>query len=224
MGRGEKRRRSAHDSELTETVKLTKSNVEIVDSSSDQKTRCSWVPLSDKLYCRYHDEEWARPCHDEKILFEMLNLEGAQAGLSWQTILRKRESYRVAFDDWDPNKISQYDTEKISELLSNPGIVRNKLKVAAVISNAQAYLQLKQSFGSLDAYIWSHVPHGTPLLNSGRERVITSPLSDSISKDLKKRGFKFVGSTTIYAYLQAIGVVNDHDETCEWKHVCQDQA
>jgi DNA-3-methyladenine glycosylase I len=162
--------------------------------------------------------EWGKPCHDEKVLFEMLNLEGAQAGLSWETILKKRENYRVAFDNWDAEIISRYDQTKIQELLQNPGIVRNRLKVQACVTNAKAYLTLREEFGGLDNYLWSQVPGGVPILSQSRERIITSPLSDSISKDLKKRNFKFVGSTIIYAYLQAVGVVNDHDLDCHWRN------
>jgi DNA-3-methyladenine glycosylase I len=148
----------------------------------------------------------------------MLNLEGAQAGLSWETILKKRENYRNAFDNWDAEIISKYDQMKIQELLQNPGIVRNRLKVNAVVTNAKAYLSLRDEFGGLDNYLWSQVPGGTPIISSGHERIITSPLSDSISKDLKRRSFKFVGSTIIYAYLQAVGIVNDHDLHCDWRN------
>jgi DNA-3-methyladenine glycosylase I len=148
----------------------------------------------------------------------MLNLEGAQAGLSWETILKKRENYRVAFDNWDPEIISKYDQTKIEELLQNPGIVRNRLKVNAVVTNANAYLSLKDEFGGLDNYLWSQVPGRIPIRSNGRERIITSPLSDTISKDLKKRNFKFVGSTIMYAYLQAVGIVNDHDLNCDWRN------
>lgn len=174
--------------------------------------RCGWANPNNPLYLAYHDEEWGRPCHDELRLFEMLNLEGAQAGLSWETILNKRANYHAAFDGWDAHKIAAYDAAKIAELLANPGIVRNRLKIAAAISNAQAYLRLCQECGSLDQYLWSHV--SSPIPNPDGARIISSPLSDQISKDLKKRGFKFVGTTIIYAYLQAIGIVNDHEEHC----------
>lgn len=176
--------------------------------------RCSWANSANPLYIAYHDEEWGRPCHDENRLFEMLNLEGAQAGLSWETILNKRASYRIAFDDWDAKKIAQYDAGKVAELLANPGIVRNRLKVAATISNAKAYLRLCEEAGSLDAYLWAYVD-GKPILNHG-ERIVTTPLSDRISQDLRQRGFKFVGSTIIYAYMQAIGMVQDHATDCDW--------
>ncbi|MFZ6758671.1 DNA-3-methyladenine glycosylase I [Undibacterium sp. Ji50W] len=179
-------------------------------------TRCNWANSSNLLYLHYHDHEWGVPCHDERRLFEMLNLEGAQAGLSWETILNKRENYRQAFNQWDAKKIAAYGPDKVAELLANPGIVRNRLKVAATITNAQAYLRLCEEVGSLDAYLWAHV-NGKPLINSG-ERIITTDLSDRISKDLAKRGFKFVGSTIIYAYMQAIGLVNDHAADCDWRH------
>ena len=144
----------------------------------------------------------------------MLNLEGAQAGLSWITVLTKRENYRVAFDNWDATIISKYDQNKINELVQNAGIIRHRGKIQAVVTNSIAYLELCEEFGGLDNYLWSQVPDRTPILWDGRERIITSPLSDSISKDLKRRGFKFVGSTIMYAYLQAIGIANDHELDC----------
>lgn len=161
--------------------------------------------------------EWGKPCHDERVLFEMLNLEGAQAGLSWETILKKRESYRIAFDNWDADIIAGYTQKKVEELLQNPGIVRNRLKVQAVITNAKAYQVLRAEFGGLDNYLWSQVPGRSPIINGGDQRIVSSPLSDSISKDLKKRSFKFVGTTIIYAYLQAVGLVNDHDNDCDFR-------
>jgi DNA-3-methyladenine glycosylase I len=175
--------------------------------------RCAWANPKNPLYLDYHDHEWGQVCHDERRLFEMLNLEGAQAGLSWETILNKRENYRQAFDDWDAQIIANYDDEKIEQLMQNAGIVRNRLKINAVIVNARAYLKLCQEVGGLDQYLWSHV-QGTILVNP--QRVITSDVSDAISKDLKKRGFKFVGSTIIYAYMQAIGMVQDHEAGCDW--------
>ncbi|MFZ4528265.1 MAG: DNA-3-methyladenine glycosylase I [Undibacterium curvum] len=177
--------------------------------------RCAWANSANPLYLDYHDHEWGVPCHDELRLFEMLNLEGAQAGLSWETVLNKRESYRLAFDGWDARKIAAYGAQKVASLLADPGIIRNKLKVAAVITNAQAYLRLCEETGGLDAYLWSYVG-GVPIVNTG-ERIITTALSDQISKDLKKRGFKFVGSTIIYAYMQAIGMVQDHAADCDWR-------
>lgn len=177
-------------------------------------TRCRWAnATANPRYIEYHDHEWGVPCHDERTLFEMLNLEGAQAGLSWETILNKRESYRAAFDNWDAEKIARYDAGKVASLLADPGIVRNKLKVAAAITNAQAYLRLLAEGGSLDQLLWGYV-NGKPIVNRSGERIVTTELSDRISKDLAKRGFKFVGSTIIYAYMQAIGLVDDHDVSC----------
>jgi DNA-3-methyladenine glycosylase I len=177
-------------------------------------TRCSWANPANPLYLAYHDEEWGVPCHDERKLFEMLNLEGAQAGLSWETVLNKRENYRAAFDEWDPEKIARYGEKKVAELLANPGIIRNRLKVAAAITNAQAYLKLREEVGGLAPFLWEYVD-GKPIQNawSGNGPAKTL-LSDRISKDLSKRGFKFVGSTIIYAYMQAIGMVNDHRTDC----------
>ncbi len=175
--------------------------------------RCYWANPANPLYIAYHDHEWGRPCHDENTLFEMLILEGAQAGLSWETILNKRANYRLAFDNWDAQKIARYDENKVAQLLSNPGIVRNRLKIAAAINNAQAYLHLCKESGSLNQYLWEPLQY-QPIINSGTERIITSPLSDSIAKDLKRRGFKFVGSTVIYAYMQSMGMVFDHEEDC----------
>jgi DNA-3-methyladenine glycosylase I len=180
-----------------------------------EKHRCSWANPANPRYLAYHDHEWGVPCHDENRLFEMLNLEGAQAGLSWETILNKRDNYRAAFDDWDAAKIARYDEVKVAELLVNPGIVRNRLKVAAAITNARAYLALRAEGRTLDEYLWSYVD-GQPLVNhwaDGR-RPARTELSDRLSKDLAKRGFKFVGSTIIYAYMQGIGMVDDHDPEC----------
>jgi DNA-3-methyladenine glycosylase I len=179
------------------------------------KKRCAWANSANPLYVHYHDHEWGIPCHNEKQLFEMLILEGAQAGLSWETILNKRENYRLAFDDWDALKIASYDASKVAQLLSNAGIVRNRLKIASAITNAQAYLRLCEELGGLDAYLWAYVK-GVPIRNSG-DRIIKTELSDQISKDLLKRGFKFVGSTIIYAYMQAIGMVQDHAADCDWR-------
>jgi DNA-3-methyladenine glycosylase I len=177
--------------------------------------RCSWANLANPRYVAYHDHEWGVPCHDETTLFEMLNLEGAQAGLSWETILNKRDSYRAAFDDWDAQKIARYDDARTAELLANPGIVRNRLKVAAAITNAKAYLALREQGLSLDAYLWGWVD-GKPIVNDWPvgERPATTALSDRIAKDLSRRGFKFVGSTIVYAYMQGIGMVDDHDRAC----------
>jgi DNA-3-methyladenine glycosylase I len=177
--------------------------------------RCTWANPANPRYVAYHDTEWGVPCHDETRLFEMLNLEGAQAGLSWETILNKRETYRAAFDNWDATKIAAYDADKVAELLANPGIVRNRLKVAAAITNAQAYLRLVQEGGSLDQFLWAYVG-GAPIVNSWQpgQAPAKTELSDRLSKDLGKRGFKFVGSTIVYAYMQGIGMVNDHAPAC----------
>ncbi|PLR94138.1 DNA-3-methyladenine glycosylase I [Bacillus sp. T33-2] len=177
--------------------------------------RCGWVN-QDELYIKYHDEEWGRPVHDDMLLFEYLNLEGAQAGLSWYTILKKRENYRVAFDGFDPEKIVTYDQEKIDELMQNKGIVRNRLKIHAVITNAKAYFKVAEEFGSFSTYIWSFVD-GTPVKNHFQclsEVPASTDISNRMSRDLKKRGFKFVGSTICYAFMQATGMVNDHLVTC----------
>ncbi|QDQ25527.1 DNA-3-methyladenine glycosylase I [Chitinimonas arctica] len=177
--------------------------------------RCSWANPKNPLYLAYHDEEWGVPCHDEATLFEMLNLEGAQAGLSWETILNKRANYRVAFDGWDAERIALYDAVKVASLLADPGIVRNRLKVAATIVNAQAWLRLRDEGLSLDHLLWDYVD-GRAIQNNWAKGEVPAktPLSDRISKDLSKRGFKFVGSTIIYAYMQATGLVNDHTVHC----------
>jgi DNA-3-methyladenine glycosylase I len=180
------------------------------------KTRCDWVPLDNPLYVKYHDEEWGVPVHDDRLLFEFLILEGAQAGLSWLTILKKRDNYRKAFDFFDPQKVARYDEKKVAELLQNKGIIRNRLKINAAVTNARAFLDVRQEFGSFNSYIWNFMD-GKPLVNrwkSLKEIPASTPLSDTISKDLKKRGFKFVGSTIIYAHMQATGMVNDHTVDC----------
>lgn len=177
--------------------------------------RCAWVN-NDPLYIAYHDYEWGQPIHEDRKLFEMLILEGAQAGLSWLTILRKRMNYRLAFDAFDARKIAEYDEAKIAELLANPGIVRNKLKVRSVVQNARAFLAVQQEFGSFDAYIWRFVG-GEPIQNqwSTIEEIPShTEESRAMSKDLRKRGFKFVGPKSCYAYMQACGLVNDHTVDC----------
>jgi DNA-3-methyladenine glycosylase I len=177
--------------------------------------RCGWVN-EDPLYIDYHDLEWGVPVHDDRQLFEMLVLEGAQAGLSWYTVLKKRESYRLAFDGFDPDKVARYGEAKVEELLGNAGIIRNRLKVLSAITNAQCYVRVREEFGSFDSYIWQFVG-GTPIRNQWRtlsEVPATTPRSDAMSKDLKKRGFKFVGSTICYAFMQATGMVNDHPMEC----------
>lgn len=177
--------------------------------------RCPWCG-SDPLYIKYHDEEWGVPVHDEKKHFEFLVLESAQAGLSWITILRKRENYREAYDNFDPIKIASYTEEKINDLLQNKGIVRNRKKIEASINNAKMFLNIQKEFGSFDNYIWKFVNY-KPLINkweSISDVPATSELSDEVSKDLKKRGFKFLGSTIIYSHLQATGIINDHLLDC----------
>jgi len=185
-----------------------------VAKKSKTLTRCSWP--SDELSIRYHDEEWGVPVHDDRKLFEFLILEGAQAGLSWDTILNKRENYRAALDGFDPERVARYDRRKTQQLLRNPGIVRNKLKIASTVGNAKAFLKVQEEFGSFDRYIWQ-VVGGHPRMNK-RKSLSQVPAStaesDAISKDLKRRGFNFVGSTICYAFMQAVGMVNDHIVTC----------
>ena len=176
--------------------------------------RCSWA--KSKLMIRYHDEEWGVPLHDESALFEFLILEGAQAGLSWETILKKRENYRAAFDRFDPMKVAGYGAPKVRVLLADSGIIRNRLKIAAAVTNAKAFLAIKKEFGSFDAYIWRFVG-GKPRRNSWRspkQVPAHTPESGAMSKDLQRRGFKFVGSTICYAFMQAVGMVNDHRVDC----------
>ena len=178
--------------------------------------RCDWVPSNDPLYVAYHDTEWGVPVYDDDKLFEFLILEGFQAGLSWRTILSKRENFRRAFDHFDPLKISAYDEAKIAELLTNPGIIRNRLKVQATVTNARAFLAVKEDFGSFSTYIWQFTG-GRPLKNAWAnlaELPARTAESDAMSKDLLKRGFKFVGSTICYAHMQATGMVNDHTTDC----------
>jgi DNA-3-methyladenine glycosylase I len=178
--------------------------------------RCDWAPLDDELYLKYHDEEWGVPVHDDKKLFEMLILEGAQAGLSWRTVLKKRENYRKAFDNFDFNKIAKYDQKKKDSLLKNEGIIRNRLKIDSAIKNAKAFIKIIEEFGSFDKYLWEFV-NNKQIKNKFKtlkDFPAKTELSDKISKDLKKRGMNFVGSTIIYAFLQAVGVVNDHQIDC----------
>jgi DNA-3-methyladenine glycosylase I len=182
---------------------------------SIEKERCPWC-LGFDQYIEYHDKEWGLPVHNDQIHFEFLILEGAQAGLSWATVLRKRENYRKLFADFDPKKVVKFDQSKIEELLQDAGIIRNKLKVNGAVVNAQKFLEVQREFGSFDQYIWSFVNHKSIInqINSMEEAPATSPESDALSKDLKKRGFKFVGSTIMYAHMQACGLVNDHLTTC----------
>ena len=177
--------------------------------------RCNWCG-NDPLYVAYHDQEWGVPVYDDRTLFEFLILEGAQAGLSWSTILKKREGYRSAFDGFDAEKVARYDGIKISALLTNPGIVRNQLKIGSAVTNAQAFLKIQGEWGSFSDYLWSFVD-GRPIQNARRslaEIPAKTPLAEVLSKDLKKRGFRFVGPTIIYAHMQATGMVNDHLVTC----------
>lgn len=181
----------------------------------DRRKRCPWCG-TEPFYVRYHDEEWGVPLHDDRKLFEFLVLEGAQAGLSWATILRKRAAYRRAFDRFDPRKVARYGAREVRRLLGDAGIVRNRLKVESAITNARAFLRVQEEFGSFDAYIWRFVD-GRPIRNRRRtpaELPARTPLSDAVSKDLRQRGFRFVGSTIVYAHLQATGMVNDHLVGC----------
>ncbi len=178
--------------------------------------RCDWANNQFEAYQKYHDEEWGVPTHDDTTLFEFLILESAQAGLSWATILKRREGYRKAFAGFNPEKVAQFDEEKVQELLQDKGIIRNKLKVRSAVSNAQKFLKIQQEFGSFDTYVWGFVG-GKPKINhweSTDEVPATSEESDALSKDLKKRGFKFVGSTIMYAYMQACGLIMDHTIHC----------
>ena len=181
---------------------------------------CHWARIG--IMARYHDEEWGVPSHDDRTLFEFLTLEGAQAGLSWETVLKKRERYREVFDGFDPSRIALYDARKVRALLADPGIIRNRLKISATISNARAFLEVQREFGTFDAYIWQFT--GGKTLRNTRRQPKDVPArtaeSDAMSKDLKKRGFRFVGSTICYAFMQATGMVNDHLRTCfRWREV-----
>ncbi len=181
----------------------------------DNKNRCGWCE-GDPLYEAYHDEEWGVPVLDDELLFEFLTLETFQAGLSWITVLRKRENFKSAFDNFNYRKIAQYKEDKISELMNNAGIIRNQLKIRAAVTNARAYMEIQREFGSFSKYIWSFVD-GQPIQNQLEDHnkaPATTAVSDKLSKDLKKRGFKFVGSTVIYAHMQATGMVNDHEVDC----------
>lgn len=178
--------------------------------------RCTWVPKGDELYREYHDKEWGVPLHDDRRLFEFLILEGAQAGLSWRSILARRQSYREAFDNFDPAKVANYDEAKVNSLLQDPGIIRNRRKIQSAIRNAKVFMEIQAEHGSFDSYLWSWVDFKSIL--TGLENLdfppATTELSDQISRDLKTRGMSFVGSTIIYAYLQAVGVVMDHPKGC----------
>jgi DNA-3-methyladenine glycosylase I len=188
----------------------------VAKTTAKTVSRCTWAGTTKDFYIAYHDNEWGVPVHDDRVFFEFLILEGAQAGLSWETILKKRDAYREAYDHFDPAIVAKYSDKRAEKLLANPGIVRNKLKVAASIQNAKAFLAVQKEFGSFDAYVWRFVG-GAPLQNErgshGGVPARTAE-SDALSKDLLKRGFKFVGSTIIYAFMQATGMVNDHLTTC----------
>jgi DNA-3-methyladenine glycosylase I len=184
------------------------------------KLRCEWCS-DDPIYQTYHDEDWGVPVHNDRLFFEMISLEGAQAGLSWITILKRREAYQELFDNFQPEIVAQYDKDRMNILLQNPRIIRNKLKLKSVVTNAKAFLKIQDEFGSFDAYIWQFVG-GEPIVNCFKtlsEIPTNTPQSDTMSKDLKKRGFKFVGSTICYAFMQACGLVNDHTEKC-FKYPC----
>ncbi len=183
-------------------------------------TRCLWANPNNPRYLAYHDHEWGKPLHDDRMLFEMLVLEGAQAGLSWETVLNKRENYREAFDGFDVRRVAAYDEAKIDALLHNSGIIRNRRKIEAAIDNAKSYLQIQEEYGSFDRYIWGFVA-GIPIVNDFKtiaEVPASTPLSEEISKALKRRGMRFVGPTILYAYMQAIGMVDDHLAECFCRH------
>ncbi len=187
-------------------------------SAQSHKIRCGWCG-TDELYIKYHDEEWGKETHDDKILFEFLILEAAQAGLSWITILRRRENYRKAFADFDAKKVAAFTDKDVERLLQDEGIIRNRLKIIAAINNARLFLNIQKDFGSFDQYLYSFMPGGKPINNAHLYKIhtqapATSPISDAISKDMKKRGFKFFGSTICYAHMQATGMVNDHINEC----------
>lgn len=183
----------------------------------EQIHRCEWAG-SEQIYMDYHDNEWGKPIHDDKKLFEMLILEGMQAGLSWITILKKREAFRAAFDGFDPEKVALYDEEKIEKLMTDKGIIRNRRKIAAAIQNAKVFLEVQKNYGSFDKFIWNYVDN-TPIIGNPKsiaDLPANTPLSDKISKDLKKMGFKFAGTTIVYSFMQAVGMVNDHVIGCSW--------
>lgn len=185
-------------------------------ASGQYLQRCSWIPLNDPPYVEYHDREWGTPVHDDRMLFEFLVLEGSQAGLSWKTILHKRLNYRVSFDFFQPEIVAQYGQEKIDGLMEDSGIIRNRLKINAAVANAKAFLKVREEFGSFDRYIWKFV-EGRPIVNkwaSAEDIPAKTPLSDRLSKELAGRGFKFVGSTICYSFMQATGLVNDHTKDC----------
>ena len=179
--------------------------------------RCHWVNLNNPKYIEYHDKEWAVPSYDDKYLFELLILETFQAGLSWECIINKRENIKKAFDNFDYNKIANYNDKKIEELLNNKNIIRNKLKINSAISNSKIFIEIRKEFGSFSNYIWKFT--NNKIIDHKGKIITSNSLSDKISKDLKKRGMKFIGTTIIYSYLQAIGIVNDHDSNCDFRKV-----
>jgi DNA-3-methyladenine glycosylase I len=183
---------------------------------SVNKCRCSWLDTSKPDYVKYHDEEWGVPVHDDKVMFESLVLESAQAGLSWYTILKKREGYRTLFIDFDVNKVARFTNDDVERLMQDASIVRNRLKIVAAINNAQRFIEIQQEYGSFCQFIWSYVDNKTQVnsINDTEKSVATSPISDRLAKDMKKIGFKFLGSTTLYSHLQATGLINDHSNSC----------
>ncbi len=190
-----------------------------MNSTSNSLIRCSW-PGNDALYIQYHDEEWGKPVYNDRVLFEFLLLEGAQAGLSWITILRRRENYKKAFADFDPIKVAKFTEEDAESLMLDAGIIRNRLKIKSAIKNAQLFLDIQQEFGSFSKFIWAFMPNGEPLINSVKQFKdvpVSTDISDAISKNMKKRGFKFFGTTICYAFMQAVGMVDDHFNECYCK-------
>ena len=186
------------------------------ESKTQELKRCGWCG-TDELYMRYHDEEWGKETHDDKILFEFLVLESAQAGLSWITILRRREGYRKAFASFDVHKVAAFTADDVERLMQDPGIIRNRLKILAAINNAKLFINVQEEFGTFDKYLYSFMPGGKPVVNQPSTAVASIPVSDAISKDMKKRGFKFFGTTICYAHMQATGMVNDHIPQCSFK-------
>lgn len=184
---------------------------------STEIKRCTWPGDTDELYIKYHDEEWGKPVHDDQKLFEFLILESAQAGLSWITILRRREGYRKAFADFDVQKVAKFTEKDVERLMQDTGIIRNRLKILASINNAQKFIEVQKEFGSFDKYLYSFMPDGKPIVNHSYQIPASTPISDAISKDMKKRGFKFFGTTICYAHMQATGMVNDHLPNCSFK-------
>jgi DNA-3-methyladenine glycosylase I len=184
--------------------------------STPEVKRCHW-PGKDELYLKYHDNEWGKEIHDDKKLFEFLILESAQAGLSWITILRRREGYRKAYADFDVQKVAAFDEADVERLMNDPGIIRNRLKVLSSINNAKLFIEVQKEFGSFDKYLYSFMPDGKPIINYTTAIPASTPISDAISKDMKKRGFKFFGTTICYAHMQATGMVNDHLPDCSFK-------